>query len=80
VLAEYHVGIRRISVEARILTWRSGSDLLEGTPLMPTIENVRSFLADENGLAVVSTTQADGRVAVFVAPDRILGNSPANGG
>lgn len=29
---------------------------------MPTIEEVSGFLADENGLVVVSTTQADGRV------------------
>jgi len=29
---------------------------------MPDIHDVTSFLADENGLAVVSTTQADGRV------------------
>jgi PPOX class probable F420-dependent enzyme len=29
---------------------------------MPDIEDVRSYLAQEHGLAVVSTTQADGRV------------------
>lgn len=29
---------------------------------MPEIEEVAPFLAEENGLAVVSTTQADGRV------------------
>jgi len=29
---------------------------------MPTLDDVKSFLADETGLAVVSTTQADGRV------------------
>ena len=29
---------------------------------MPDLDDVRTFLADETGLAVVSTTQADGRV------------------
>ena len=29
---------------------------------MPNLHDVRSFLAEETGLAVVSTTQADGRV------------------
>jgi hypothetical protein len=29
---------------------------------MPDLQNVRSFLADETGLATVSTTQGDGRV------------------
>lgn len=29
---------------------------------MPDLDDVRDFLADEHGLAVVSTTQADGRV------------------
>ena len=29
---------------------------------MPDMQDVRSFLAEETGLAVVSTTQADGRV------------------
>lgn len=29
---------------------------------MPDIEDVRSYLGDEHGLAVVSTTQTDGRV------------------
>ncbi len=30
--------------------------------MVPDLEEVRHFLADENGLAVLSTTQADGRV------------------
>ncbi len=29
---------------------------------MPNLQDVRSYLAQENGLAVVSTTQADGRI------------------
>ena len=29
---------------------------------MPDIDDVRTYLASETGLAVVSTTQADGRV------------------
>lgn len=34
---------------------------------MPTLEDVRSFLADEHGLAVISTVQADGRVLSSIA-------------
>ncbi len=34
---------------------------------MPDLADVRSFLADEHGLAVVSTVQADGRVLSSVA-------------
>lgn len=34
---------------------------------MPDIEDVRTYLASENGLAIVSTTQADGRVLSSVA-------------
>ncbi len=34
---------------------------------MPNLDDVRSFLADERGLAVVSTVQADGRVLSSVA-------------
>jgi hypothetical protein len=34
---------------------------------MPTMEQVRSYLSDEHGLAVVSTVQADGRVLSSVA-------------
>ena len=34
---------------------------------MPDLEEVRAYLAEENGLATVSTTQADGRVLSSVA-------------
>ncbi|MGI9602249.1 MAG: pyridoxamine 5'-phosphate oxidase [Acidimicrobiales bacterium] len=34
---------------------------------MPELDDVRSFLVDEHGLAVVSTTQIDGRVLSSVA-------------
>ena len=34
---------------------------------MPNLEDVKSFLADETGLATISTTQADGRVLSSVA-------------
>ncbi len=36
--------------------------LSKGTESMPDLDGVRSFLAQEHGLAVVSTTQSDGRV------------------
>lgn len=35
---------------------------LKGIENMPDLKTARSFLAEEHGLAVVSTTQADGRV------------------
>lgn len=34
---------------------------------MPDLEDVRSFLADDYGLAVISTVQADGRVLSSIA-------------
>lgn len=34
---------------------------------MSDIEEVRTYLADENGLAVISTTQADGRILSSIA-------------
>jgi PPOX class probable F420-dependent enzyme len=34
---------------------------------MPDLDDVRSFLADETGLATISTTQADGRVLSSIA-------------
>ena len=49
---------------------------------MPILDDVKRYLADETGLATISTTQADGRVlssiatAVLVSPERIIGNAP----
>jgi hypothetical protein len=34
---------------------------------MPSLDDVRRFLADEVGLAIISTTQADGRVLSSIA-------------
>ena len=34
---------------------------------MPDLEDVKSYLADETGLATISTTQADGRVLSSIA-------------
>ncbi len=45
---------------------------------MPTIEDVRSYLADEHGLAVASTTQADGRVLSSVINCGLI-DHPVNG-
>jgi PPOX class probable F420-dependent enzyme len=45
---------------------------------MTTIEAVTGMLAEENGLAVVSTTQADGRVLSSVTNCGII-NHPING-
>lgn len=41
---------------------------------MPTIGDVGSFLAEENGLAVVSTTQRDGRVLSSVVNCGVMSN------
>jgi PPOX class probable F420-dependent enzyme len=35
---------------------------MQADPTVPTLDTVRSFLAEEHGLAVVSTVQADGAV------------------
>jgi PPOX class probable F420-dependent enzyme len=41
---------------------------------MPDMQDVRSFLAKENGLAVVSTTQGDGRVLSSVVNCGVIDN------
>lgn len=45
---------------------------------MPDINEVATFLADEHGLAVVSTTQADGRVLSSVVNCGVI-DHPVNG-
>lgn len=45
---------------------------------MPDIAHVKEFLANENGLAVISTTQADGRVLSSVANCGVI-NHPLTG-
>ncbi len=45
---------------------------------MPDLEDVRRFLSDESGLAVVSTTQADSRVLSSVANCGVI-DHPVNG-
>lgn len=45
---------------------------------MPTLENVTTMLAEENGLAVVSTSQADGRVLSSVTNCGLM-NHPVTG-
>lgn len=45
---------------------------------MPTIGDVKDQLAQENGLAVISTTQADGRVLSSVANCGVI-NHPVTG-
>lgn len=45
---------------------------------MPTMDDVERFLADEHGLAVVSTASADGRVLSSVVNCGVMAH-PANG-
>ena len=45
---------------------------------MPDIEDVRTFLADEHGLAVVSTVQSDGRILSSVTNCGVV-DHPATG-
>ena len=45
---------------------------------MTDIDEVRDYLADENGLATVSTTQADGRVLSSVTNCGVI-NHPVTG-
>lgn len=45
---------------------------------MPDLDDVRSFLADEHGLAVVSTVQSDGRVLSSVVNAGVTAD-PASG-
>jgi PPOX class probable F420-dependent enzyme len=46
---------------------------------MPDLDAVRAFLADEHGLAVVSTTQSDGRVLSSVVNCGVV-DHPISGG
>ena len=50
----------------------------EGYRPIMDIEDVRTFLAEENGLATVSTTQADGRILSSVTNCGVL-NHPITG-
>ncbi len=45
---------------------------------MPTIDDMRRFLADEHGLATVSTTQADGRILSSVVNAGVMAH-PVSG-
>jgi hypothetical protein len=45
---------------------------------MPDIDQVKAYLADENGLATISTTQADGRVLSSIANCGVI-NHPITG-
>ena len=53
---------------------------------MPDLNDVRSLSSEETGRATVRATQSDGRaramardgrIALFVRPDQILGNGPS---
>lgn len=46
---------------------------------MPNLDHVKTFLADETGLATISTTQADGRVLSSIANCSVI-DHPLTGG
>ena len=69
-------------MHATVDSWRpvkhQSHDPTIGDPNVPDIRNVKDYLADENGLAVISTTQADGRVLSSIANCGVL-NHPITG-